>query len=211
MSSETGYHFKAISCESCKSFFRRNALRNADSFNCYLGGNCSINVETRKWCKKCRLDKCLAVGMKTKLIFTDKQNEVRKRIVEENRENKRKVMDKSRDDSVLNSTTSPPPDVLNMEINISPELSDSTSLFIDSNELISNEIIPIVRPITDHRNQFNELESNRLSELLGALKCKSTDQYLYHKKFLQNMGLDYDSDTIIIELLLYSLTQTDQI
>ncbi|CAG2167198.1 unnamed protein product [Oppiella nova] len=31
-------------------------------------------------------------------------------------------------------------------------------------------VIPVVKPITDYNNQFNELEGNRLSELLDALK-----------------------------------------
>ena len=31
-------------------------------------------------------------------------------------------------------------------------------------------VIPVMKPITDYNNQFNELEGNRLSELLDALK-----------------------------------------
>ncbi|CAG2111504.1 unnamed protein product, partial [Medioppia subpectinata] len=31
-------------------------------------GECVINLLTRKWCKKCRLDKCLAAGMRKELI-----------------------------------------------------------------------------------------------------------------------------------------------
>ncbi|CAG2180120.1 unnamed protein product [Oppiella nova] len=32
-----------------------------DQLKCYLGGNCVIDVDSRTNCKKCRLDKCLAV------------------------------------------------------------------------------------------------------------------------------------------------------
>ncbi|CAG2172010.1 unnamed protein product [Oppiella nova] len=31
-------------------------------------------------------------------------------------------------------------------------------------------VIPVMKPITDYNNQFNELEGNRLTELLDALK-----------------------------------------
>ena len=30
---------------------------------CFLHNKCVINVKTRKLCKKCRLDKCYAIGM----------------------------------------------------------------------------------------------------------------------------------------------------
>ncbi|CAG2174817.1 unnamed protein product, partial [Oppiella nova] len=60
---EYGRHFGAITCESCKAFFRRNA--NKDKLlECPSDGKCKINANTRKLCQKCRLNKCLAVGMK---------------------------------------------------------------------------------------------------------------------------------------------------
>ncbi|CAG2176838.1 unnamed protein product [Oppiella nova] len=31
------YHFDAMTCSSCKAFFRRNALIKVDQFKCYLG------------------------------------------------------------------------------------------------------------------------------------------------------------------------------
>ncbi|CAG2100066.1 unnamed protein product [Medioppia subpectinata] len=39
-----------------------------DHFKCYSGGNCVVNMETRTLCKKCRLDKCFAVGMQTRFL-----------------------------------------------------------------------------------------------------------------------------------------------
>ncbi|CAG2118355.1 unnamed protein product, partial [Medioppia subpectinata] len=58
-----GYNFNVIACESCKAFFRRNALRKKD-FKCPFNGNCKIDAITRKFCQKCRLQKCFNSGMK---------------------------------------------------------------------------------------------------------------------------------------------------
>ncbi|KAK7499871.1 hypothetical protein BaRGS_00008962 [Batillaria attramentaria] len=63
-----GYNFNAISCESCKAFFRRNAHK----------GKCDVNVESRSFCKRCRLAKCFTVGMRRDMILNDEQKKVRK-------------------------------------------------------------------------------------------------------------------------------------
>ncbi|ESO86483.1 hypothetical protein LOTGIDRAFT_59139, partial [Lottia gigantea] len=58
-----GYNFNAITCESCKAFFRRNALKKK-KMKCLFKGNCIIDVRTRRFCPCCRLQKCLSIGMK---------------------------------------------------------------------------------------------------------------------------------------------------
>ncbi|CAG2110546.1 unnamed protein product [Medioppia subpectinata] len=76
------YNFNAITCESCKAFFRRNALRKKD-FKCPFDGNCRIDLVTRKFCKKCRLKKCLDLGMKKEWILSDEEKvSLRNKIVE---------------------------------------------------------------------------------------------------------------------------------
>ncbi|CAG2113706.1 unnamed protein product, partial [Medioppia subpectinata] len=62
-----GYNFGALTCESCRSFFRRNATR-VEEFGCFFGDNCDVNRLTRKFCKKCRIDKCLSIGMKREAL-----------------------------------------------------------------------------------------------------------------------------------------------
>ncbi|CAG2169272.1 unnamed protein product [Oppiella nova] len=57
-----GYNFNVLSCVSCKAFFRRNAFRE-DSLLCPFVGKCNITLLTRKFCQKCRLNKCFASGM----------------------------------------------------------------------------------------------------------------------------------------------------
>ncbi|XP_050398810.1 vitamin D3 receptor isoform X1 [Patella vulgata] len=67
-----GYNFDAITCESCKAFFRRNASKNK-SFTCSFEGNCKLDAHTRKFCSGCRLKKCFSIGMKKDWILNETQ------------------------------------------------------------------------------------------------------------------------------------------
>uniref|UniRef100_A0A1I8FCU9 Nuclear receptor domain-containing protein n=1 Tax=Macrostomum lignano TaxID=282301 RepID=A0A1I8FCU9_9PLAT len=63
-----GYNFDAITCESCKAFFRRNALKTKIQ-KCNFESSCLVSVITRKFCPACRLAKCFKVGMKREWIL----------------------------------------------------------------------------------------------------------------------------------------------
>ncbi|CAG2105336.1 unnamed protein product [Medioppia subpectinata] len=63
-----GFNFEAITCPSCKEFFRRNAIRTDVKFRCRSDGNCKIDIKSRKRCRKCRLKKCFEMGMKMDYI-----------------------------------------------------------------------------------------------------------------------------------------------
>ena len=65
-----GYNFNVVSCESCKAFFRRNALNNKE-FRCPFSGDCHVNVISRRMCQRCRLRKCFEVGMKSDWILSE--------------------------------------------------------------------------------------------------------------------------------------------
>ncbi|CAG2162422.1 unnamed protein product [Oppiella nova] len=58
----TGYNFNALTCESCKAFFRRNALKKIPK--CKFQSNCVIDIVMRRMCAFCRLNKCIECGMK---------------------------------------------------------------------------------------------------------------------------------------------------
>uniref|UniRef100_A0AC35UC54 Nuclear hormone receptor HR96 n=1 Tax=Rhabditophanes sp. KR3021 TaxID=114890 RepID=A0AC35UC54_9BILA len=73
----TGYNFNVISCESCKAFFRRNALRPKE-FKCPYSDDCEINSVSRRFCQKCRLKRCMNVGMKKEWILNEEQLRRRK-------------------------------------------------------------------------------------------------------------------------------------
>uniref|UniRef100_A0A1I8EGX4 Nuclear receptor domain-containing protein n=1 Tax=Wuchereria bancrofti TaxID=6293 RepID=A0A1I8EGX4_WUCBA len=58
----SGNHYKVLTCEGCKSFFRRSIQKKA-KYHCVRSGNCPITAKDRNKCQKCRLDKCLQMGM----------------------------------------------------------------------------------------------------------------------------------------------------
>ena len=59
----SGNHFGVLSCEACKSFFRRS-IRTEARYSCRAGRCCEIDKQSRNRCQYCRLIKCIKVGMK---------------------------------------------------------------------------------------------------------------------------------------------------
>lgn len=59
----SGNHFGVLSCEACKSFFRRSVRANA-RYACRGNRSCAIEKNTRNRCQYCRLQKCLSMGMR---------------------------------------------------------------------------------------------------------------------------------------------------
>lgn len=59
----TGKHYGQISCEGCKSFFKRSIRRKVE-YVCRNNGKCKIYKELRNQCQACRLLKCQQIGMK---------------------------------------------------------------------------------------------------------------------------------------------------
>lgn len=88
-----GYNFNAITCESCKAFFRRNALTQK-TFLCPFNDNCEITVVTRRFCQKCRLDKCFAVGMRKEYIMSEEDKRLKKAKIEQNRTKRKPLFGK---------------------------------------------------------------------------------------------------------------------
>ena len=59
----SGNHFGVLSCEACRSFFRRS-VRVSNQYACRGARNCPVTAKTRNRCPFCRLQKCLAAGMR---------------------------------------------------------------------------------------------------------------------------------------------------
>ncbi|XP_050310763.1 nuclear hormone receptor HR96 [Anthonomus grandis grandis] len=83
-----GFNFNAVTCESCKAFFRRNALIQKE-FRCPFSNDCKITTVTRRFCQKCRLNKCFSIGMCKDLIMSDEDKAQKRQKIEENRARKR--------------------------------------------------------------------------------------------------------------------------
>ncbi|PIO77227.1 zinc finger, C4 type [Teladorsagia circumcincta] len=66
----SGKHYGQFSCEGCKSFFKRVALksfrsiRRSLSYTCRGSKNCPVDVNHRNQCQFCRLKKCVKMGMR---------------------------------------------------------------------------------------------------------------------------------------------------
>uniref|UniRef100_A0A8C6MFK2 Nuclear receptor subfamily 2, group C, member 1 n=1 Tax=Nothobranchius furzeri TaxID=105023 RepID=A0A8C6MFK2_NOTFU len=59
----SGRHYGAVSCEGCKGFFKRSIRKNL-VYTCRGSGDCAINKLHRNRCQYCRLQRCIALGMK---------------------------------------------------------------------------------------------------------------------------------------------------
>ena len=63
-----GRHYGAISCEGCKGFFKRS-IRKQLGYACRGNKDCPVTKIHRNRCQFCRLQKCLAVGMRSECKF----------------------------------------------------------------------------------------------------------------------------------------------
>ncbi|CAF0770518.1 unnamed protein product [Rotaria sp. Silwood1] len=101
-----GYNFDAITCESCKAFFRRNALKKLTTLRCQRKGTCEITIETRRRCSACRLTKCFNSGMKRDRLKKADEKAPKRRITKDNQTftlQQREINDDKR--QVLSSTS----------------------------------------------------------------------------------------------------------
>ncbi|CAG2169373.1 unnamed protein product [Oppiella nova] len=166
-------------------------------FVCHFGYNCAVNVLTRKFCIKCRLNKCLAMGMKKDIILNEEEREARYQKIQMNRKT-RKTKDLSMDETIDSKTTTSSdrhsdetlshtshtdttsPHIHYTDITFhtkhtndyrkhstDSQTIDFSDLMTDTNisEGQSPSDLPIHRPLMDYRNQFTELEGNKLQEL----------------------------------------------
>lgn len=59
----TGKHYGIVACEGCKGFFKRSVRKNLN-YSCQGNEACPVDKIHRNRCQRCRLNKCLAMGMK---------------------------------------------------------------------------------------------------------------------------------------------------
>ncbi|XP_075456519.1 nuclear receptor subfamily 2 group C member 1 isoform X2 [Ascaphus truei] len=71
----SGRHYGAVTCEGCKGFFKRSIRKNL-VYTCRGSKDCVINKHYRNRCQYCRLQRCIALGMKQDLQCERKPIEV---------------------------------------------------------------------------------------------------------------------------------------
>ena len=82
-------HYGGIACFSCRAFFRRSVPK-ARSYVCTNSQPCTITVNTRKNCQKCRFEKCVVTGMKASWVLSDEERLTRLEKKRQNRESRNK-------------------------------------------------------------------------------------------------------------------------
>jgi len=63
----SGKHYGQVTCEGCKSFFKRSVRRNL-TYQCRGNKNCPIDQHHRNQCQHCRLKKCYKMGMRKEAV-----------------------------------------------------------------------------------------------------------------------------------------------
>ncbi|OON13723.1 zinc finger, C4 type, partial [Opisthorchis viverrini] len=87
--SATGFHYRAMTCEGCKGFFRRSVQKKL-VYTCKFNGRCSVaDKQNRNSCQKCRFDRCLSGGMAQDLVLDEEKRLAKRRLIEANRARKR--------------------------------------------------------------------------------------------------------------------------
>ena len=73
---KVGKHYGAVTCYSCRAFFRRSQDRKRP-LRCKLSNSCEIGPDIGKSCPKCRYEKCLRVGMQPHLVLNEQEKNER--------------------------------------------------------------------------------------------------------------------------------------
>ncbi|CAG5110957.1 Oidioi.mRNA.OKI2018_I69.chr2.g5303.t1.cds [Oikopleura dioica] len=77
----TGFNYGALTCNPCKSFFRRTILENNLSQHCEIadtGKQCDIKL--RRFCAGCRLRQCLDSGMRANYVRELNMKRMKRRV-----------------------------------------------------------------------------------------------------------------------------------
>ncbi|CAG2100419.1 unnamed protein product [Medioppia subpectinata] len=189
-----GKHFNAITCESCKIIFRRNAYK-YETLLCIKDNNCIIDVLRRKGCKKCRLRKCFAVGMRRERILSEEERGLRLEIIRENRLKRQKSTDMQKLGKNPNNNR------------------DNTVVMHTNNNNEHGKLIGNVCPysaylavessLNTYNAYFNDMETNRLRELYSLPTITSDYQLDVINKYCKNIV----SQTVGNQLLAIFLEQ----
>ncbi|KAL8616587.1 hypothetical protein ACOMHN_036619 [Nucella lapillus] len=179
------HNFDAITCESCKAFFRRNAPR-LEMQNCMFTGECEVSIQTRRFCPACRLKKCFAIGMRADLILDDTERRARMDKVSENRARRKAKDSGDGDDAQVGSSSSQTVSMASLPSFTSMGRHCSTPSPSPSTPMSPTPARPTLRreeaacpgqqpkqPLQQHRRSSAESRRSNLSTLHAALTAAS--------------------------------------
>ncbi|XP_070503052.1 nuclear hormone receptor HR96 [Chironomus tepperi] len=167
-----GFNFNVLSCESCKAFFRRNAISNK-KFSCPFSNVCEITVITRRFCQKCRLEKCFKVGMKKEYIMSDEDKEIKRIKIEQNR-NKRKLKADPVDDKMnkkIKEEKSPAPSIAtnNSDDSDDQSISSNQNIIKLSSESSVSDIVSAITEIPKESSRIIQQVMTTQDEALSVM------------------------------------------
>nr|CAD2128830.1 unnamed protein product [Meloidogyne enterolobii] len=115
----TGLHYGVVSCNGCKTFFRRTVMTGR-KFVCRKDGNCCFDKKDRCACRACRFRICVEAGMDEKAIQRIPSSNLsfsiaRRRIQKNKNENTREEEVNSKTLNITNTLiTNPESEVLSL-------------------------------------------------------------------------------------------------
>ncbi|CAG2116004.1 unnamed protein product, partial [Medioppia subpectinata] len=123
----------------------------------------NLSADTRNDCKKCRLDKCFALGMKCNFQSDENEIQIIECKITERQSNTGEKIDGESEESYNEYT--------NYD-SIGDEFVQqiATNIVIGNKESYNSALIPISKPLTDY-NGLKQLEFSRISEAIGASKA----------------------------------------
>ena len=98
----SGTHYRALTCEGCKGFWRRTIQKGmTDKYTCKVWtDDCEVNKDTRGRCQRCRYLACKKAGMVPDLVMADKERASHLSLRKQNRERR------SREAGIMSSANS---------------------------------------------------------------------------------------------------------
>ncbi|CAG2162219.1 unnamed protein product [Oppiella nova] len=174
---------------------------------CHFDNKCNIDSITRKFCSRCRLDKCLAIGMRRDWILNEEERELKKLKILANKKRRDSNQYNNTSDESTKSLIDSSPETShgnqisntnnNTNNDILYEILDDNSISADalSEQIMDIEstaveftvsVIPIARPLSECNTGFNERETYLLNELITTARCMVTP-FSSNIKGLDNM------------------------
>ncbi|KAI1724158.1 zinc finger, c4 type (two domains) domain-containing protein [Ditylenchus destructor] len=160
------YNFNVITCESCKAFFRRNANKEKE-IRCPFNEQCDINIVSRRFCQRCRLQKCFRVGMKKEWIMSEEARLEKKQRIQDNRDRRMAERQQGSGSSdEMTSTNVTATAIANPMENILMNVTEPPSLQ-NHLEIQSNIVPPSIVPIPGSIIPMNGPPTNLIAPVIG--------------------------------------------